>query len=594
MSYSLRDLPLPAKVVVSVFLMAVGLGYTSAMVQLHFQDSKSGKPMPTVADVILKYTGKKWFETDPPAPVSKLERLVMGDTSADAVFNGTGSMAPAFFSKDPTTGAKKYANLIKATPDKKAEIDARRDGERHVVRAWLNAPPDARRAAYEADNFVPPEGQAPKAIDPDWKGEGGYKVKSILDARCVACHGKGGPQESFPLETYAQLEKYMTVPAVATVPPGGGWVRVEEPMSMDKLTQTTHTHLLSFAMLFSLTGLAFAFSSYPKAARLILAPWVTLAVVADVSLWWLARLSEEWGPYFAMGIIGTGGAAGMGLAGQIVLSLFSMYGARGKAVLVGLFLLGGAAGGLVFLNKIQPALIEKERVLNESKDKPVAPPTEDVKTKADGKKPADKEPDKKPDDQKAGPVEAKATRLDRVLMWPVKIDGKDVAPTELPFKKDKDGGMVRAFFDRDEGGEFKSAMKDKELPQAEKDALAAKRHGELAAVRAWIKTAEPQRKAAYDADAFDPPAEWKGRLVTPEYLADGKVKVRSIVTDRCVRCHQDGGERAETPLDGYEKWLKEFGPAPAGDGKGAAAPPVAQPVPVPVKAVDPIPPARDD
>src|SRR5215207_2717604 len=68
MSYSLRDLPLPVKVVASVFLMAVGVGYTSAMVQLHMQDAKSGKPMPTMEDVILKYTGKKKFTNQSEMP----------------------------------------------------------------------------------------------------------------------------------------------------------------------------------------------------------------------------------------------------------------------------------------------------------------------------------------------------------------------------------------------------------------------------------------------------------------------------------------------------------------------------------------------
>ena len=125
MSYTLRDLPLPVKVVASVFLMAVGLGYTSAMVQLHMQDSKSGKPLPTVADVVLKYTGKKWFETDPPRPVSKLERLVMGSNDANAVFNGTGSMGPAFFSKDQSGGPKNYRRRIAASPTKNGYCHAR-------------------------------------------------------------------------------------------------------------------------------------------------------------------------------------------------------------------------------------------------------------------------------------------------------------------------------------------------------------------------------------------------------------------------------------------------------------------------------------
>src|SRR5580693_1805794 len=97
--FAIRDLPIPAKLVITCFLLAVGGGYFSAMVQLHFQDSKSGEAMPTVQDVILKFTGKKWFETDPPKPVSKLEKLVAGPIEG-APWNGNGSMAPAFFSKD--------------------------------------------------------------------------------------------------------------------------------------------------------------------------------------------------------------------------------------------------------------------------------------------------------------------------------------------------------------------------------------------------------------------------------------------------------------------------------------------------------------
>ena len=93
--FTLRALPLPAKLVVTCFLMAVGLGYSSAMVQLHMQDSRSGKPMPTVADVVAKFTGKRWHESAPPRQVSQLEKLIMGPIEG-APFNGIGSMAPVF------------------------------------------------------------------------------------------------------------------------------------------------------------------------------------------------------------------------------------------------------------------------------------------------------------------------------------------------------------------------------------------------------------------------------------------------------------------------------------------------------------------
>src|SRR5205814_776548 len=120
--FTLRQLPLPAKLVVTCFLMAVGLGYSSAMIQLHMQDARSGKPMPTVADVVAKFTGKRWHESAPARQVSQLEKLIMGPIEG-APFNGTGSMAPIFFHKD----AGNFNRLINgAAPQVKAKIIAER------------------------------------------------------------------------------------------------------------------------------------------------------------------------------------------------------------------------------------------------------------------------------------------------------------------------------------------------------------------------------------------------------------------------------------------------------------------------------------
>src|SRR5207249_9175098 len=141
----------------------------------------------------------------------------------------------------------------------------------------------------------------------------------IIETRCTRCHNPNGEDTqaaNFPLVTYADIENYLGVPTPAPFHSGGDWVKVEEPISLPKLTQSTHAHLLSFAVLFSLTGLVFAFSRWPSWVRCVLGPWVVLAVFADVSLWWLARVCDQWGPFFAKGIIFTGGVAGFGLALQ--------------------------------------------------------------------------------------------------------------------------------------------------------------------------------------------------------------------------------------------------------------------------------------
>ncbi len=83
-------------------------------------------------------------------------------------------------------------------------------------------------------------------------------------------------------------------------------------------------------MLFSLTGVASSPSAVTKPVRLIMGPWVMIAVMADISCWWLARMCDQWGPFFAQAIMVTGGLAGAGLAIQITGSLFNMYGWKGK------------------------------------------------------------------------------------------------------------------------------------------------------------------------------------------------------------------------------------------------------------------------
>lgn len=589
MSYTLRDLPLPVKVVATVFLLAVGSGYLSAMVQLHMQDSKSGKPMPTVADVILKYTGKKKIDPNapPPAPVSRLEALVVNPV---VQISGQ-SMSAAFTTADRAKGELRYSNAIKGKRLELVEvINAQRHGEQTVFKLWINMPDEERRAAYEGDTFEVAPAQMPNHITNAFRQGTTVKIKSIIDARCVTCHSKGGDKEDVPLDNYDDLAKFMAVDAPAV---SGDWVKVEEPVSLTKLTQSTHAHLLSFAVLFSLTGLLFALSSYPTGLRCVLGPWVVIAVFADVSLWWLARLSDQWGPYFAMGIIATGGLAGTGLFGQVVLSLFNMYGRTGKIVMGVLFAIGLGVVGAVWVNKIDPALSKKSdehRATDGPGPKPPAPPPpakEDKKDEKKGTEPPPKVIDKK--------VEAPVTpavppsKMENLLTFPVKgPDGAVLTMAQTPWAGGDDGNMARAFYDKDKA--FKELMEGN-AAQSEKDKLMAERDGERLALIAWIRGADAPRKAAYDADAFPLPPDLAGKPLTSKYVKDGKVAVKTIIADRCLRCHGEGGKQYDDyPLDTYEHWQKHMHVTPPGaPPKGET--PAAAPAP---KPANPIPDAKDD
>lgn len=348
--FCLRQLPLPAKLVISLFLLTVGLGYFSAMVQLHMRhSSRNGEPLPSAGDVVEIFSGLKKAPADGvPKPMSRIEFLVSGRTEGEMTKE---SMAPAFFGK---SGAK-YVKAIEARG--KETVDAEREGDRQSMKAWVNADPEVRKNAYDFDSFALPPAFTGKPLTSDYfdKESKTLKIKTLIEERCLRCHGGDKPPE---LDEYVKLEKYLAVPKADEVLPGG-WIRSSRQTSVDALTQSTHAHLLSFAMLFTLTGLIFSFTTYPTLVRGVLGPIVLLAQVADISCWWLARLDGV-GPYFAMAILGTGGIVGLGLILQILLSLFNMYGSKGK-LLVALVLFGGAAGmGLLALKVIEPQLQEEK------------------------------------------------------------------------------------------------------------------------------------------------------------------------------------------------------------------------------------------
>jgi hypothetical protein len=298
----------------------------------------------------------------------------------------------------------------------------------------------------------------------------------------------------------------------------------------------------------------------------VLAPLVVVTQVIDITLWWLARLDGP-GPYFAYAVIGTGTVVGTGLGLQIVLSLFDMYGPKGKAV-IAVLLAGLGAGGAVTFQRVVVPYLEAERV----------------------GKAADKTPP-----QPAGP-----SRLEKLLMWSLKgPDGNPLPAETLPrtekgeikldWKGKQDGGMARAFFDKD-GLDFKSLLRG--ATDEERKKLFAERDGERLAVLAWVRSAPEARQAAYESDRFVLPAELAGRPVTADYRADGgAVKLRLILTDRCARCHQPGAEKEDIPLHTFDGLRKYLEPEPAGDGLKAAAPPNAEP---PAAAAgEPIPAAQE-
>ena len=219
--FTLRALPFPAKVVITLFLLTVGLGYSSAMVQMHFQHTQGdGSPLPGPNDVIEIFAGKKRLTKDDIAknrPVSKIEKLVTGPI--DGPLNGGGSMGSAFFKNDRSEAGNRYKDVLAKRP--KEEVEAEREGERKLMVLWVNAPEAERAKAYADNLFAPARNKAPTKMSPEYiHNDGGFLIQHLFRDRCTSCHRDGEQAGNFPLVNYEQIAKYAECAPAPSFPKG--------------------------------------------------------------------------------------------------------------------------------------------------------------------------------------------------------------------------------------------------------------------------------------------------------------------------------------------------------------------------------------
>jgi hypothetical protein len=339
--FVLRNLPLASRLALATFLITVGTGYVSALVQLHFQHAPPGTLLPEPEDAANAYYGR--------TGMSQMERLLVVDEGKP--FNGSGTMRLSFTTKSAgwriaiNRRAKEKKLALRQAEE---ELRSERDGERLAVLDWVRL--GASRKAFEENNHILSSHLVHRPLTPDFVEIGPdrttrVKVASILETRCVRCHGEGksGSAAQFPLESWEQLHEYCEVETT------------EGGMSLKKLAQSTHVHLLSFGMLYGMTGLIFTLTSYPGWIRGLLGPFVLLAQIVDIGFWWLGRLD----PLYARAIVFTGAAVAVGLCLQVILSLFNMFGRIGKILLVLLILSAGLGGYVVKDRVIDPYLVKE-------------------------------------------------------------------------------------------------------------------------------------------------------------------------------------------------------------------------------------------
>jgi hypothetical protein len=389
---TLRDLPLPAKLVVTTFLISVGLGYLWAMAQIHFKHASLGNALPTTADLVTRFSGVPWpLEPKPegwpgkkpeePAvditaykkPGVKIKTIIdnrcvrchkkNGGEKSDRPLEDFNEVKKFALPNRSRTRGKMYdvltgkreswddnmvaaffeqsENWDKLTPEQQKAEEPKRESERLALLAWLDA--GASQEAYETDRFPLPATVKIDRISPSLLVETDPDAVAAMQAQ----KPDNAPKEKTALERWDDAHA--------------------RQLSVEHLTQSTHAHLLTFAALWALTGIVFAFSGYSYFLRCVLAPLVLVAQVADVMCWWLARLDGV-GPYFALAIMGTGAVVGLGLVAQVVLSIWTMYGKKGRIAIVLLFLSGAALFGLAYVKVIGPQLqAEKDQCVQAAK-----------------------------------------------------------------------------------------------------------------------------------------------------------------------------------------------------------------------------------
>lgn len=359
----LNSWPLPARIVVACFLFSVGIGFTSAMVNLHFQEATPGNLLPSDEDVVRAYHGKKGM--------TALERLLTLPESLP--FNGSGSMRAAFTERKGgslKTAMRAVASELQMDlkkPDEaehvKSVVLKQRDGERLAVIAWIRS--GGKQESYGDKGFELPAAMAKLPITKDYivhheEGKAPkVDIEKIITDRCVRCHSAtvGGSAARYPLDKFEEIEDYLE--PLAT-----------EGKSIEHLALTTHVHLLSFSVLYGLTGILFALTGWPWWIRLILAPAPLVFQVIDISFWWLARLDEPYGPLFAKAIMVSGGLVALSLVGQIVLGSLSLFRGPGKALILVVLGVGALAGLGAKVIIVDPYLKHEKAELKEEKMEP--------------------------------------------------------------------------------------------------------------------------------------------------------------------------------------------------------------------------------
>ncbi len=156
---------------------------------------------------------------------------------------------------------------------------------------------------------------------------GDPSAKAIIKAQCIECHNaEDGDSADIPYaETSDSEPQYSLVMEMAKPEikreESGIQTKVFKPISIQRLVHVTHAHILTMPVFAFLVGTLFMMTGIPGPVKLVVGPLPLLAVLLDISGWWIARWVEP----FIYVIAGAGALFGTFFAIQILCCLGSLW-----------------------------------------------------------------------------------------------------------------------------------------------------------------------------------------------------------------------------------------------------------------------------
>lgn len=277
----LADFTLPAKVLLTLFLAIIGLGYFAALLNIYEHHHNADQnPALGLGDLRRVYHG--------------LDKEVTVTTAVDSEM------------------------LHEVRPDGGMRKSLEKGGEPAVrtLIAWLEmgAPQDRFMQA----GLVQPGDPSPQ---------------QVIRNQCIRCHAAGGRKADLPYAASADAEPEYALVSKVALPPAGKTTTQRKmvhlpPMSFAELVQVTHVHILSIPVFTLIVGGLFLMTGLPYIVKLVLAPLPMLAILMEIASWWLARPLEP----FVLVIAAAGAVFGISYGLQIICIAISLwFGRRQRA-----------------------------------------------------------------------------------------------------------------------------------------------------------------------------------------------------------------------------------------------------------------------